>query len=83
MKTFRVVRIDGSTEIIKFFELSKHCSVKEFSSSLQHFFGNSSTIGCSQVLCDSSGKKTDFEDLQNGKTYFITFEKKEKNSFLT
>ena len=83
MKSLRIVRSEGSKEIIKFIEISKHCTQKEFSSVIQHFFGNNSTIGFSQAFCESSGKKTSFENFENGKTYFVTFEKKDNKSLLT
>ena len=82
MKLIRIVRSEGGKDIIKFMKLSKHCPQKELTSAIQYIFGNPSTIGCSQVLCDTSGKKVTFENLENTGTYFITFEKKEIKSLL-
>jgi hypothetical protein len=83
MKLLRIVRSESSKEIIKYIEISEDGTPKELTMVLQYLFGNSSTVGCAQVLCDSSGKKTQFEGLESGKTYFITFEARDKKSIVS
>lgn len=82
MKLLRIARSEGSKEIIKFIKISKHCPQKDFTSVIQHIFGNPSTIGCAQILTDTSGKKVPFDLLVSNSTYFVTFEKKDIKSLL-
>lgn len=83
MKLLRIVRSETSKDIIKFIEISDDCPHRDFKAVVQYLFGNSSTIGCNQILTDSSGKKVLYNQLENGKTYFITFEKKETRALMS
>jgi hypothetical protein len=85
-KLVRVVRaeiVNGQKlEIARYFEIFPKCSPAYFYNVVQYVYGNYLSSLYIPVLLNSTGSRTSFYDLEDHKTYFLTFEKIESSGMV-